>query len=81
MLSVTASGGREYNKLNTLRRASYVVKGDHPSVMHGAWPAEALAITDAGRTALAAIGFQYACSRADDRRQGLWTQKQSSFHR
>ena len=31
----------------------YVVKCDHPSVTEGAWPAEALAITDAGRTALA----------------------------
>ena len=29
------------------------VKCDHPSVTEGAWPAEALAITDAGRTALA----------------------------
>ena len=29
------------------------MKCDHPSVTEGAWPAEALAITDAGRTALA----------------------------
>jgi hypothetical protein len=54
MLAVTASGGREYGKLNKLRGAGYVVKCDHPSVTEGgAWPAEALAITEAGRTALA----------------------------
>jgi hypothetical protein len=29
------------------------VKYDHPTVTAGAWPAEALAITEAGRTALA----------------------------
>jgi hypothetical protein len=29
------------------------VKCDHPSVTEGAWPAEALAITEAGRSALA----------------------------
>jgi hypothetical protein len=52
MLAVTASGGREYTKLNKLRGAGYVVKCDHPSVTEGAWPAEALAITEAGRTAL-----------------------------
>jgi hypothetical protein len=52
MLSVTASGGQD-GKLNKLRGAGYVVKCDHPSVTEGAWPAEALAITDAGRTALA----------------------------
>ena len=53
MLAVTASGGGEYGKLNKLRGAGYVVKCDHPSVTEGAWPAEALAITEAGRTALA----------------------------
>jgi len=52
MLAVTASGGQD-GKLNKLRGAGYVVKCDHPSVTEGAWPAEALAITDAGRTALA----------------------------
>ena len=52
MLSVTASGGQE-GKLNKLRGAGYVVKCDHPSVTEGSWPAEALAITEAGRTALA----------------------------
>src|SRR6266852_3695503 len=53
MLAVTASGGGEYGKLNKLRGAGYVVKCDHPSVTEGAWPAEALAITEAGRTVLA----------------------------
>src|SRR6266550_8944249 len=52
MLSVTASGGQD-GKLNKLRGAGYVVKWDHPSVTEGAWPAEALAITEAGRAALA----------------------------
>src|SRR6202048_1745229 len=52
MLCVTASGGQN-GKLNKLRGAGYVVKCDHPSVTEGAWPAEALAITEAGRTALA----------------------------
>jgi hypothetical protein len=53
MLAVTASGGREYAKLNKLRGAGYVVKCDHPTVKDGDWPAEALAITKAGRAALA----------------------------
>src|SRR5437016_3405511 len=52
MLSVTASEGQD-GKLNKLRGAGYVVKCDHPSVAEGGWPAEALAITVAGRTALA----------------------------
>jgi hypothetical protein len=52
MLAVTASGGQD-GKLNKLRGAGYVVKCDHPTVTEEAWPAEALAITDAGRTALA----------------------------
>src|SRR5437899_5728366 len=52
MLAVTASGGQD-GKLNKLRGAGYVVKCDHPSVTEGAWPAEALAITEAGRSALA----------------------------
>jgi hypothetical protein len=51
MLAVTASGGQD-GKLNKLRGAGYVAKCDHPSVTAGAWPAEALAITEAGRTAL-----------------------------
>src|ERR1700758_4861031 len=52
MLAATASGGQD-GKLNKLRGAGYVVKCDHPSVTEGAWPAEALAITEAGRAALA----------------------------
>jgi hypothetical protein len=55
MLTVTASGGRESGKLNKLRGAGYVVKCDHPSVTEGAWPAESLAITEAGRAALAKL--------------------------
>ena len=51
MLAVTASGGQD-GKLNKLRGAGYVVKCDHPTVTEGAWPAEALAITEAGRVAL-----------------------------
>ena len=35
LLTVTASGGREYTKLNKLRGAGYVVKCDHPSVTVG----------------------------------------------
>src|SRR4029077_11119197 len=58
MLAVTASGGGEYGKLNKLRGAGYVVKCEHPSVTEGAWPAEALAITEAGRTALAKHGAE-----------------------
>jgi hypothetical protein len=52
-LAVTASGGREYGKLQKLIRTGYVVRVDHPSVKVGKWPAEALAVTDAGREALA----------------------------
>jgi hypothetical protein len=52
MLAVTASGGQD-GKLNKLRGVGYVVKCDHPSVTEGGWPAEALAITEAGGTALA----------------------------
>ena len=52
MLAVTASGGQD-GKLNKLRGAGYIAKCDHPSVTEGAWPAEALAVTEAGRTALA----------------------------
>src|SRR6266851_2027598 len=57
MLAVTASGGQD-GKLNKLRGAGYVVKCDHPSVTEGAWPAEALAITEAGRTALVNHGAE-----------------------
>jgi hypothetical protein len=51
-LSVTASGGREYVKLQRLIRAGYVVRVDHPTVKAGKWPAEALAITEAGKPGL-----------------------------
>jgi hypothetical protein len=51
MLGITPSGGQD-GKLNKLRGAGYVVKCDHLSVTEGAWPAEALAITEAGRSAL-----------------------------
>lgn len=52
-LAVTASGGREYTKLQRLIRAGYVVRIDHPTVKNGEWPADALAITDAGTEVLA----------------------------
>jgi hypothetical protein len=52
MLAVTASGGQD-GKLNKLRGAGYVVKCEHPTVTRQGWPAEALAITEAGRAALA----------------------------
>jgi hypothetical protein len=66
MLSVTASGGQD-GKLNKLRGAGYVVKCDHPSVTDGAWPAEALAITDAGRTALAKLRAEIAGKKGQNR--------------
>jgi hypothetical protein len=66
MLAVTASGG-QHGKLNKLRGAGYVVKCDHPSVTAGAWPAEALAITEAGRTALAKHRTEIAEKKERDR--------------
>src|SRR5207253_7622277 len=68
MLAVTASGGQD-GKLNKLRGAGYVVKCDHPSVTEGAWPAEALAITEAGRTALANHRAEFA-EKKGQRRSG-----------
>ena len=65
MLAVIASGGQD-GKLNKLRGAGYVVKCDHPSVTEGAWPAEALAITEAGRTALA----KHRAEKKGQRRSG-----------
>ena len=65
MLAVTASGG-QHGKLNKLRGAGYVVKCDHPSVTEGAWPAEALAITEAGRTGLA----KHRAEKKGQRRSG-----------
>jgi len=68
MLAVTASSGREYVKLNKLRGAEYVVKCDHPSVTEGAWSAEALAITEAGRAALAKHRGKLAEKKNRDRK-------------
>jgi hypothetical protein len=42
-------------------------KCDHPSVTAGAWPAEALAITEAGRTALAKHRTEIAEKKGRDR--------------
>src|SRR5438874_12013509 len=71
MLAVTASGGQD-GKLNNLRGAGYVVKCDRPSVTEGAWPAEALAITEAGRAALekhrAEAAEKKGRPRSDDKR-------------
>jgi hypothetical protein len=69
MLAVTASGGQD-GKLNKLRGAGYVVKCDHPSVTDGAWPAEALAITEAGRTALAKQRAEIAGKKGQRRSGG-----------
>jgi hypothetical protein len=71
LLTVTASGGREYSKLNKLRGAGYVVKCDHPSVTEGAWPAEALAITEDGRAALAKHRAGLAAHTKGQHRPGL----------
>jgi hypothetical protein len=70
MFAVTASGG-QYGKLNKLRGAGYVVKCDHPSVTEGAWPAEALAITEAGRTALAKHHAEVAEKKKSRHRRGV----------
>ncbi len=67
MLAVTARGGQD-GKLNKLRGAGYVVKCDHPSVTEGAWPAEALAITEAGRAALAKHRAEVAEKKARHQR-------------
>jgi hypothetical protein len=63
MLAVTASGGQD-GKLNKLRGAGYVVKCDHPSVTEGEWLAEALAITETGRAALAKYRAELAEKKA-----------------
>src|SRR5262245_41641373 len=53
-LAITASGGREPAALQSLIRAGYVRRCDHPTVKVGrAYPADALEITEAGRAALA----------------------------
>ena len=43
------------------------MKCDHPSVTAGAWPAEALAITEAGRTALAKHRTEFVEKKGRDR--------------
>jgi hypothetical protein len=63
MLAVTASGGQD-GKLNKLRGAGCVVKCDHPNVTEGPWPAEALAITEAGQEALAKYRAELAEKKA-----------------
>jgi len=74
MLAITASGGQD-GKLNKLRGAGYVVKCDHPSVIEGAWPAEALAITEAGRSSLvkhrAAVAEKKGRRRSGDKSDGV----------
>lgn len=80
MLAVTASGGGEYGKLNKLRGAGYVVKCDHPSVTEGAWPAEALAITEAGRAALAQYRAELT-QKKGRHRHGVASLAQSAKHR
>lgn len=54
LLQVIASGGRANSQLNALRRAGYVVKADHPTVINRGdnLPEEALAITPEGKAAL-----------------------------
>ena len=73
MLSVTASGGQD-GKLNKLRGAGYVVNCDHPSVTEGGWPAEALAITVAGRTAPSTCQVGLAGCRQGQGALGIYDQ-------
>jgi len=53
--SITASGGRSPGHLNALLRAGYVRRVEHPTVVDRRFggPADAIAITAAGRAALA----------------------------
>jgi hypothetical protein len=78
MLAVTSSGGQD-GKLNRPRGAGYVVKCDHPSATEGAWPAEALAITEAGRAALkkhrAEAAEKKGRPRSDDKRGDIWSRR------
>src|SRR5690242_3353026 len=66
MLAVTASGGQD-GKLNKLRGAGYVVKCEHPTVTRQGWPAEALAITEAG----AALRWRSIIRRSPRKRGGV----------
>ncbi len=79
MLAVTASGG-QYGKLNKLRGAGYVVKCDDPSVTEGAWPAEALAITEAGWAALAKHRAE-AAEKKSQHQRAVKSNKQVVFRR
>jgi hypothetical protein len=72
MLAVIASGGQD-GKLNKLRGAGYVVKCDHPTVTEGAWPAEALAITEAGQAAL--VKYRAAIAEKKGRRRVQTTKR------
>jgi hypothetical protein len=52
-LSLVASGGSSYNTLRDLRNWGLAVRCEHPSVKDsGGWPADAIAITDAGKKML-----------------------------
>lgn len=53
LLQILASGGRANSRVAILRKAGMIVIVDHPTVQHQGYPADALAITDAGRAALA----------------------------
>jgi hypothetical protein len=48
-LAVTASGGREYGKLQRLLSAGYIVRVDQPTVKASKWLAEALAVSSETR--------------------------------
>jgi len=66
------------------RGAGYVVKCDHPSVIEAAWPAEALAITEAGRTALAKHRAEIAGNKGAlsfRRQKGDLSSRQGPLHR
>ncbi len=53
-IMVTASGGRSYSQVQGLIRAGYIKRVDHPTVKNRTFPADALEITPAGRSALSA---------------------------
>ena len=57
LLQVVASDRQAESRVNALRRAGYIVKCDHPTVIDRRWnvAAEALAITDAGNAGLARL--------------------------
>lgn len=53
-LALTASGGKAYSVMKSLIREGLVRGCDHPSVMAGKYPADAIEITPEGRSALEA---------------------------